>query len=109
MHVIRQWPRVYIVILNSILKKISLIYRGELISIIHGFRINTIFVGFVYLYLLYFIYSGIVSTCEVSGLQVDHFGMNFLYENKKPHIAEGGFDPPTSGLWAQHASSAPLC
>ena len=24
-------------------------------------------------------------------------------------IAEGGFDPPTSGLWAQHASSAPLC
>ena len=24
-------------------------------------------------------------------------------------IAESGFDPPTSGLWAQHASSAPLC
>ena len=23
-------------------------------------------------------------------------------------IAEGGFDPPTSVLWAQHASSAPL-
>ena len=22
---------------------------------------------------------------------------------------EGGFDPPTSGLWAQHPSSAPLC
>ena len=21
-------------------------------------------------------------------------------------VAEGGFDPPTSGLWAQHASSA---
>ena len=24
-------------------------------------------------------------------------------------IAEGCFDPPTSGFWAQHASSAPLC
>ena len=24
-------------------------------------------------------------------------------------IAESGFDPPTSGLWAQHASSAPRC
>ena len=24
-------------------------------------------------------------------------------------LAESGFDPPTSGLWAQHASSAPLC
>ena len=24
-------------------------------------------------------------------------------------IAEDGFDPSTSGLWAQHASSAPLC
>ena len=24
-------------------------------------------------------------------------------------IAEGGFDPPTYGLWAQHASSTPLC
>ena len=24
-------------------------------------------------------------------------------------IAESRFDPPTSGLWAQHASSAPLC
>lgn len=25
------------------------------------------------------------------------------------NIAEGCFDQPTSGLWAQHASSAPLC
>ena len=24
-------------------------------------------------------------------------------------LAELDFDPPTSGLWAQHASSAPLC
>ena len=28
---------------------------------------------------------------------------------EKVYVAEGGFDPPTSGLWAQHASSAPLC
>ena len=25
------------------------------------------------------------------------------------YVAEGGSDPPTSGLWVQHASSAPLC
>ena len=24
-------------------------------------------------------------------------------------IADSGFDPPTSVLWAQHASSTPLC
>ena len=28
---------------------------------------------------------------------------------KKMKIAERGFDPRTSGLWAQHASTAPLC
>ena len=27
----------------------------------------------------------------------------------KKVIAEGGFDPPTFGLWAQHAPAAPLC
>ena len=27
----------------------------------------------------------------------------------RDYIAEEGFDPPTSGLWAQHASAAPLC
>ena len=27
----------------------------------------------------------------------------------KGMLAEDGFDPSTSGLWAQHASAAPLC
>ena len=27
----------------------------------------------------------------------------------KIFLAEIGFDPPTSELWAQHASSVPLC
>ena len=27
----------------------------------------------------------------------------------KSLIAEDGFDPSTSGLWAKHASAAPLC
>ncbi len=31
---------------------------------------------------------------------------NFLHKNV---LAERGFDPRTSGLWAQHASAAPLC
>ena len=30
-------------------------------------------------------------------------------QNKKKLLAERGFDPRTSGLWAQHASTAPLC
>lgn len=30
-------------------------------------------------------------------------------EDVKTKIAEDGFDPSTSGLWAQHASAAPLC
>uniref|UniRef100_A0A8R1XZX5 Uncharacterized protein n=1 Tax=Onchocerca volvulus TaxID=6282 RepID=A0A8R1XZX5_ONCVO len=25
------------------------------------------------------------------------------------NLAASGFDPPTSGLWAQHASTAPRC
>ena len=29
--------------------------------------------------------------------------------NKNVQLAERGFDPRTSGLWAQHASTAPLC
>ncbi|KAM3723612.1 Alpha-N-acetylgalactosaminidase [Dirofilaria immitis] len=28
---------------------------------------------------------------------------------KLPKLAASGFDPPTSGLWAQHASTAPRC
>ena len=34
---------------------------------------------------------------------------NINISQNQGFIAESGFDPPTSGLWAQHASSAPLC
>ena len=30
-------------------------------------------------------------------------------KKKKKGLAEDGFDPSTSGLWAQHAPTAPLC
>jgi hypothetical protein len=30
-------------------------------------------------------------------------------KTKMSILAERGFDPRTSGLWAQHASTAPLC
>ena len=30
-------------------------------------------------------------------------------KSKKMCLAEDGFDPSTSGLWAQHAPAAPLC
>ena len=33
----------------------------------------------------------------------------FYGREKKKKLAERGFDPRTSGLWAQHASTAPLC
>lgn len=32
-----------------------------------------------------------------------------LSQKQKLKLAERGFDPRTSGLWAQHASTAPLC
>lgn len=32
-----------------------------------------------------------------------------IFVNEKKLLAERGFDPRTSGLWAQHASTAPLC
>ena len=45
--------------------------------------------------------------------------VNFLLGNEptifvrvikeKQNVAERGFDPGTSGLWAQHASTAPFC
>jgi hypothetical protein len=36
------------------------------------------------------------------------YANSFGVENKtKGNLAGGGFDPPTFGLWAQHASSAP--
>lgn len=31
------------------------------------------------------------------------------YQQQQRHIAEDGFDPSSSGLWAQHACTAPLC
>ena len=36
-----------------------------------------------------------------------NFGIAFL--SKSLYVAESSFDLPTSGLWAQHASSAPFC
>ena len=34
---------------------------------------------------------------------------NINISQNQSFIAENGFDPPTYGLWAQHASSVPLC
>ena len=34
---------------------------------------------------------------------------DFELWNKKKYLAERSFDLRTSGLWAQHASTAPLC
>ena len=30
-------------------------------------------------------------------------------KKREEKVAEDGFDPSTSGLWAQHAPTAPLC
>ena len=34
---------------------------------------------------------------------------SWVTDSEKKCLAERGFDPRTSGLWAQHASTAPLC
>ena len=41
------------------------------------------------------------------GLQLGKSNLN--EQNKKVQLAERSFDLRTSGLWAQHASTAPLC
>ena len=35
--------------------------------------------------------------------------MRSLLKAQIKTLAASGFDPPTSGLWAQHASTAPRC
>ena len=35
--------------------------------------------------------------------------LNIIMSCKNKSIAKRGFDPRTSGLWVQHASTAPLC
>ena len=46
---------------------------------------------------------------------IEHFDTYILnsfegwFGIEKKTLAERGFDPRTSGLWAQHASTAPLC
>ena len=35
--------------------------------------------------------------------------MFYLVLETKNILADRGFDPRTSGLWAQHASTAPIC
>ena len=40
----------------------------------------------------------------------EDISQHFKQQKKiKKRIAEDGFDPSTSGLWAQHAPAAPLC
>ena len=44
-----------------------------------------------------------------SAFSPDFGGKYGIFWLIKMKIAERGFDPRTSGLWAQHASTAPLC
>ena len=37
------------------------------------------------------------------------YQLSYQGSPKTLQLAENGFDPLTSGLWAQHASAAPLC
>ena len=52
-----------------------------------------------------------VSNFFLGGKYTDELPTFFLLSSKekKHSLAEDGFDPSTSGLWAQHASAAPLC
>ena len=34
---------------------------------------------------------------------------DWIFPESEKKLAEDGFDPSTSGLWAQHAPTAPLC
>ena len=45
----------------------------------------------------------------MTGDDFNGFSGTISKRKKKKSLAERGFDPRTSGLWAQHASTAPLC
>ena len=47
--------------------------------------------------------------CQIFLINSLLYSQNCLQEGKKLILAEDGFDPSTSGLWAQHAPAAPLC
>ena len=49
------------------------------------------------------VFLSINALLATAGLKIGH------HEWPKAKLAERGFDPRTSGLWAQHASTAPLC
>ena len=42
-------------------------------------------------------------------VQFSEKGKSKIRVTEKIVLAERGFDPRTSGLWAQHATTAPLC
>ena len=51
-----------------------------------------------------------VSLCYLSKKSIDTlFFENTLPWKEEKNLAERSFDLRTSGLWAQHASTAPLC
>ena len=49
------------------------------------------------------------NTCGQDGVAEEKEEKRALGQEEKKTLAERGFDPRTSGLWAQHASTAPLC
>ena len=53
--------------------------------------------------------KGFANKEKCSGLAFDRQNNTSLFQRKKDRLAEDGFDPSTSGLWAQHAPAAPLC
>ena len=47
---------------------------------------------------------------RIANSEISFLGGKNLFKAKRQNsLAERGFDPRTSGLWAQHASTAPLC
>ena len=54
-------------------------------------------------YLIHFYESGSNRTMHIFKFTV------IANIRKRKYVAERGFDPRTSGLWAQHASTAPRC
>ena len=50
-----------------------------------------------------------ILACQASPFKVPLSVVKDINSNEIKLLAERGFDPRTSGLWAQHASTAPLC
>ena len=73
------------------------------------FKINQVEINQVKLFDAFVALQNHLKLIKLKLIRLNFSMLKFLTLRKKLILAGSGFDPPTSGLWAQHASTAPPC